>query len=152
MSRQRTQTTLEPVPDDIDDAAHARMDDGVFKFFEDVPFHPITLLATIMSTSEGNLDPKYEKNPNATALLQEHPSLADKLREAWYDNTFKARRNLSASPYCDDHTTSNADAEILRPVTNAVVQAYLKTDSRLDTISSTSLYVSLAYIFLGLLT
>ena len=111
--------------------------------------HP---LATIVSTSEGNLDLKYEKNPNAKASLQKHPSLTDMLREAWYDNTFKAIRNLSASAYCNEHTTSNADAEILRLVTNGVVQAYLKTDNRLDTISSTSLYVSLVYIFLGLLT
>ena len=81
MSRQRTQTTLEPVPDDIDDAAHARMDDAVLKIFEDATWNPFTLLATIVSTSEGNLDPKYEKNPNAKTLLQEHPSLTDKLRE-----------------------------------------------------------------------
>src|SRR5277367_6836961 len=64
-SAKRTQTTLETVPDDLNDAAHARMDDAVFKFFEDEPYTATTLLATIVSTSEGNLDPKYKELPNA---------------------------------------------------------------------------------------
>src|SRR5277367_4582308 len=80
-STKRTQITLETVPDHLDDAAHARMDDAVFEIFEDEPPYPFTLLATIVSTSEGNLDPKYKENPNAKTLLQEHPSLTNKLIE-----------------------------------------------------------------------
>ena len=94
-SAKRTQTTLETVPDDLNDATHARMDDAVFKFFEDEPYTATTLLATIVSTSEGNLDPKYKELPNAKALLQKHPSLTDKLKVAWNDGTFREIRNLS---------------------------------------------------------
>src|SRR5277367_1331666 len=81
LSAKRTQTTLETVPDDLDDAAHARVDDAVFEIFEDEPSYPFTLLATVASTSEVNLDPKYKENPNAKTLLQEHPSLTNKLIE-----------------------------------------------------------------------
>src|SRR5277367_2191793 len=88
-SAKRTQTTLETVLGDHDDAAHARMDDAVFEIFEDEPTCPFTLLATIVSTSEGNFDPKYEKIPNAKALLQEFPGLLDKLRDAWKGITFR---------------------------------------------------------------
>ena len=40
------------------------------------------LLATIESSSEGLLVPKYEKNSSAKALLQEYPGLLDKPRDA----------------------------------------------------------------------
>src|ERR1700722_18707128 len=68
------------------------MDDAALKFFEDNPFHKTlrilsTLLATIVVTSEGKLDPKYEKISSAKALLHEYPSLVDKLKEAWEAKT-----------------------------------------------------------------
>jgi hypothetical protein len=84
---------------DADDAAHARLDEAVLKI---CPFEPSIielgtfLLATIVSTSEGQLDPQYEKIPNARALLEEHPELMDKLKEAWVKGTFREIRNLSA--------------------------------------------------------
>jgi hypothetical protein len=76
-SAKRTQTTLETVPG-LDDAAHLRIDDAVFKFFEDEPIHETlrtlsTLLATIveiLENSEGRLDPKYMRiTPSASSSL-----------------------------------------------------------------------------------
>jgi len=146
--RQKLEMSLELVVDDLDGATHARLDAAVLETADEDPSTlslASFLLVTIVSTSDGRLDSRYEKSPNAKALLQNHPDLMNMLNVAWRDRSFKAIRNLSASPYCDEHTTSNADTEILRPVTNAVVQAYLKTDSRLDTISSTSEHVNLLY-------
>jgi len=94
-SAKRTQTTLETVPDDLNDATHARMDDAVFKIFEDFQWNPFTLLATIVENSEGRLDPKYMGNTQAKALLGNCPELADKLKVAWNDGTFREIRNLS---------------------------------------------------------
>jgi hypothetical protein len=53
------------------------------------------LLATIVSTSEGQLDPQYEKTPNAKALLEKHPELMDKLKKSWAQRSFREIRNLS---------------------------------------------------------
>ena len=93
---------LEVVPDDLDDATHARMDQAVLEVADDDPVilsrarEAAFLLATIVSTSEGRLDPKYAQNPAAKALLQEHPALMEKLTEAWTARTFRQIRSLSA--------------------------------------------------------
>ena len=73
------------------------MDDAVLEWFdsEDETFHAILLLSAIVSTSEGKLDVKYDMPLNAKALLQEHPSLRDKLKEAWEAKTFRDIRRLS---------------------------------------------------------
>ena len=93
---------METVPG-LDDAAHVRIDDAVFKFFEDEPIHETlrtlsTLLATIveiLENSEGRLDPKYMRITHAKALLGNCPELVDKLKVAWKDGTFREIRNLS---------------------------------------------------------
>jgi hypothetical protein len=94
-SAKRTlKTTLESVHDDLDDAAHARQDEEVLKTIGDDPFIATMLLATIVASSEQQLNPKYRKTPNAKALLLEHPELADKLKVAWVAKKFKEIRNL----------------------------------------------------------
>jgi hypothetical protein len=85
---------LEVIPDTFDNANHDRMDEAV-KDTVDELFSPTFLLATIVSTSDGILDPKYEKIQNAKALLRECPELANKLKEAWNQGTFKEIRKLS---------------------------------------------------------
>jgi hypothetical protein len=103
--------TLDTVPDDLDDATHVRLDAEVLKTNpatlaailsssdDRVALVSLTsfLLATIASTSEGRLDPKYEKTPAAMALVQEHPELMSMLKKAWITGSFKDIRNLSAS-------------------------------------------------------
>src|ERR1700722_6253009 len=94
-SAKRAQTTLETVPDGLDDVAHARMDDAVFKIFEDETWNPFTLLATILESSEGGLDPKYMCNTPVKALRGNCPELADELKVVWNDGTLREIRNLS---------------------------------------------------------
>ena len=101
----RALETLEREPDGLDDATHARLDKAVLDTTGDYPFFPLypfflhSLLATIVSTSEGMLDPKYEKTPEAKALLREHPQLEAELKKAWEQEpkSFKDVRNLSMS-------------------------------------------------------
>ena len=87
-------TPLEFVSDNLDADAHARMDQAVLQCFQDEPYSPMTLLATIVSTSEGLLNPEYEKTQNAKGLLKEHPKLVDLLRVAWERETFREIRIL----------------------------------------------------------
>src|SRR5271154_5440014 len=94
-ARRRMDTPLDLVSDNLDADAHARMDQAVLEYFQDEPLANTTLLATIVSTSEG-LNPEYEKTQNAKALLKEHPKLADMLRVAWDQKTFREIRNLGA--------------------------------------------------------
>lgn len=96
---------LESVPDDLDDTTHARLDEAVFRVADDEPSIPSLaafLLATIVSTSEGKLDPQYEKTPKAKVLIDEHPELMDKLKEAWLAKSFKEIRNLSTISFNGD--------------------------------------------------
>jgi hypothetical protein len=96
-SATRRKMTLEVVPNLLTDATHARLDGEVIRVTEDPPWCsilPIMLLATIVSTSEGLLNPKYGNNPNASALLHDQPDLVEKLRLAWKDKSFKEIRNL----------------------------------------------------------
>jgi len=89
---------LEHVEDDIDDQDHARMDKQVLENADEEPVNlsrATFLLATIVSTSDGRLDPKYERNPAARALLKQHPELEEKLKEAWKERSFKEIPNLS---------------------------------------------------------
>jgi hypothetical protein len=97
-STKRTQVmTLEVVQDDFDDATHARMDKAVLEVTqEEEPVPPVLLLATIVSTCNNQLDPKYRENPAAKALLNEHPALVDKLSEAWTARRFRQIRILSS--------------------------------------------------------
>jgi hypothetical protein len=56
------------------------------------------LLATIVSTSTVSLNPKYEKNQNAKALLDADPDLLRALQSAWTKRLFQDIRNLR-KPY-----------------------------------------------------
>jgi hypothetical protein len=96
---------LKYVPNTLDDAAHALLDQAVLNMAEalldqavlnmaeDGPPPPLILL-TIISTSKGLLDPKYNDAGNATALLKGYPELRDKLKAAWAARSFKEIRNL----------------------------------------------------------
>jgi hypothetical protein len=97
-NRRKLDMPLETVLNDLDGATHTRQDKNVLETFEEEP-HTISLaaflLATIISTSEGILDSRYEKTQNAKALLRTRPELLEKVREAWNEKTFKEIRNLS---------------------------------------------------------
>jgi len=96
---------LEHVEDDIDDQDHARMDKQVLENADEEPVNlsrATFLLATIVSTSDGRLDPKYKETPAARALLKQHPELEEKLKEAWKERSFKEIRNLSTIVSCGD--------------------------------------------------
>jgi hypothetical protein len=108
-TRRKLQMDLGAVTNTLSEDAHGRMDREVFgtaalfetlleKAGDDPNFLSAAafLLATIVSTSKPLLDPKYGETQNAKALLEEHPNLAEKLRVAWKDGTFKGIRNLSA--------------------------------------------------------
>jgi hypothetical protein len=86
-------------PNELDDETHARLDKEVLETADYEPSNLLPasfLLATIVSNSIGRLDPKYKENPNAKALIQQHPELMDKLMKAWRERTFRDIRNLSA--------------------------------------------------------
>jgi hypothetical protein len=90
---------LETCPDELNDAAHARLDEAILRRADDEPstlFRAVYLLSTIVSTSEGQLDLQYENALKAKALISEHPKLIDMLKEAWEARAFKGIRNLSA--------------------------------------------------------
>jgi hypothetical protein len=92
--------SLEFVPNNIDDATHACWNKTVLELANEEPSSPSCaayLLATIVSVSEGLLDPKYSQNPAALRLLKAHPDLTDKLREAWAAKSFREIWNLSMS-------------------------------------------------------
>jgi hypothetical protein len=121
------ETTLERVADDIDGAAHARMDELVLAIIaiEEISSPPLTyLLMLIVQNSEGKLDSIYSNISQAKALLEEHPTLKDALKEAWNQRSFKEIRNLSMSciilPW---QIGSNVDTEVLRlpPIALGVV-------------------------------
>ena len=97
-SATRRKMTLEVVPNFLTDATHALMDAEVVRATPDSPWGSMLaawLLVTIVSTSEGLLNPKYGQPQNASALLNDQPELVEKLRLAWNDKTFKEIRNLS---------------------------------------------------------
>jgi hypothetical protein len=60
----------------------------------------VFLLSSIVSNSEGRLDPKYENIKAAQELLQYHPELKEGLKSAWMRGKFERIRNLSA-PFRD---------------------------------------------------
>ena len=74
----------------VDDATHARMDGLILETVVDAPTDQVLaafLLAIIVDTSEGRLDPKYKQSLIALDLLREHhPDLEDLLKEAWKEN------------------------------------------------------------------
>ena len=85
---------LEFVGDDLGDATHAVRDEIVLITIHSVSLSQL-LLVMIVPISEETPDLKYKEIPNAKALLQEHPTLIERLRGAWRDRTFKEIRNLS---------------------------------------------------------
>ena len=93
-TRRKLDMALGTVPNYLDDATHRRMDASALETCGEESFSPIFLLATIVSTSEGLLDAKYEKNPSAKSLLREHSGLEALLRIAWEMKSFKSIRNL----------------------------------------------------------
>ena len=87
------------VPDNlqVDDATHSRMDDEILQGFPAPPTTAAiaaTLLSTIVSFSDGRLEPKYKDIREAKALLAKHPALKELLQEAWTSKTFRVIRNL----------------------------------------------------------
>jgi hypothetical protein len=75
------------------------MDAAVLNVANDEPstlFFAACLLATIVSEANGMLNPKYERNAVAKALLQEHPELVPQLQAAWKAKSFKEIRALGA--------------------------------------------------------
>jgi len=96
-TRRRLTIPLGPVMSDLDDAAHARLDEQVLKVADDEPVvlsMIASLLATIVDHAKGQLDQKYASTTNSRALLEEHPDLRDKLVVAWKARSFKDIRNL----------------------------------------------------------
>ena len=94
---------------DLDDDAHRHQDklvlDDILDFDDSGysgAFGLAILLTTIVSSSEGKLDSKFEKVAEVKALFREHPELAEKLEEAWAARSFKEIRNLSALSYFED--------------------------------------------------
>ena len=91
---------------DLDDDAHRHQDELVLDIldFYDSGYlgATIQLLTTIVSSSEGKLDPKFKEVAEVKALFQEHPELVKKLEEAWAARSFKEIRNLSALSYSED--------------------------------------------------
>jgi hypothetical protein len=103
-STKRTlQTTLKPVPNDLDDTTHARLDTLVLKTCKE-PVETIRdasfLLATIVWNSEGRFNQKYSYNAEARVLIEEHLELLGILKEAWNNGTFKQILNLSVPFSC----------------------------------------------------
>jgi hypothetical protein len=98
-TRRRLTIPLGPVMSDLDDAAHARLDEQVLKVADDEPVilslaQAAFLLATIVENAKGHLDQKYASNKNSRTLLEEHPDLRDKMAVAWQARSFKDIRNL----------------------------------------------------------
>ena len=94
-SATRRKMILDVAVNVLPDATHALMDAEVIEVTQESPGSSVLLLATIVSTSEGLLNPKYGQPQNARALLNDQPELVEKLRLAWNDKTFKEIRNLS---------------------------------------------------------
>jgi hypothetical protein len=126
-TRRKLQMDLAVVPNNLSDEEHSRMDREVFETVHraeteasfkkaDDPSAFLSaaafLLATIVSTSEPLLDSQYVRNPKAKALLGTHPNLAERLRVALKDGTFKEIRNLSTA-----HFYSGSSSH-LKPIRN----------------------------------
>jgi len=93
---------LESVANILDGNTHVRLD-GVVLDTCNAVIEPsalgalaFLLLATIVSNSEGTLDPKYGNTTNAKTLLREEEELLEKLNDAWTQKKFEEIRNLSA--------------------------------------------------------
>lgn len=94
------------VDDDLNDKTHRRMDDQVVvdvaTIFGDNPPSLVLLLMSIVGTSEGKTDAKYQLIGPVGALMKEyHPDLADKLQGAWEKRSFPDIRRLCAFFYPD---------------------------------------------------
>ena len=65
------------VEDDLDGAAHARMDEPVLAMIDSDTVSPLFLLILIVQNSEGKLDPKYQDVSQAVPLpsTNEYPQL-----------------------------------------------------------------------------
>jgi len=88
---------FEFVADDLDDAAHRRMDEELIQYCSSPSTlnAAASLLSIIVALSNGRLESKYLNPREAHALLEAHPALLELLREAWDSKTFRAIRNLS---------------------------------------------------------
>jgi len=105
-SATRRKMTLEVAVNVFTDATHACMDEEVIRVTDGLPLGftlGTELLSTIVSTSEGLLNPKYGNVMNAHALLKDLPELVKKLRQTWNDKTFKEIWNLSEIPVFQCH-------------------------------------------------
>ena len=93
----------ESVANILDGNTHVQLDGVVLNTCEGV-IEPsklgtlaIFLFATVVSNSEGTLNPKYGNTANAKTLLLVEEELLEKLNNAWTQKKFKEIHNLSAS-------------------------------------------------------
>lgn len=96
------ETTLESVTNDVDDDTHARWDNEVLENIKSSTINPdmyAYLLALIVDTSRGLLDPRYLRTLEAMELLEMYPELGDELTVAFTAKSFKEIRNLSTYNY-----------------------------------------------------
>jgi hypothetical protein len=99
-TRHKLAMPLETARDDLEDDTHKSQDNEVLKIVRIEPSDlslATLLLATIVSVSNGLLDPKYHEIPDALALIKAHPQLMQELKAAWAAQSFRKIRNLSAS-------------------------------------------------------
>ena len=93
---------LESVANILDGDTHVRLDKVVLSTCEGVIETPelgalaVFLLATVVSNSEGTLNPAYGNNTNAKKLLRAEEELLENLNDAWAKRKFEEIRNLSA--------------------------------------------------------
>jgi hypothetical protein len=98
-AKRTLRATPELVPDDFDDATHARLDEVVLNGLKDaqLEYSPVLLLMLIVETSQEKLDPKYKSMLAVTTLIRTHPQLEVELKKAWEQEpkSFRNIRNLS---------------------------------------------------------
>ena len=121
------ETTLERVPDDLDNATHARLDVRVLDIVDG--FNPTFLLTTIVDESDGMLDPTYFAPSKAKVLLREHPQLEVELKKAWDQRSFRDIRNLGTSA---SHPNKNQMVltQIQRSCVRLILQRQVNIESK----------------------
>lgn len=103
-AKRTTDTTLETVANRLNDDTHLDMDKAVLRAMAG-DTSSLLLLNTIVTVSNGLLDPKYMNILAARALLNDHPELEEKLSTALKTSSksFAEIRNLSAPSAFDAH-------------------------------------------------
>jgi hypothetical protein len=103
-TRLKPNTPLESVVNDLSDVDHKSLDKEIRQAAPDIgvknleaPSEMTLLLTLIIKRSKANLDNRYLDPENAASLLNQHPALAQLLRDTWADDSksFQEIRNLS---------------------------------------------------------